>query len=61
MHTYLIIPEADGSYSVHVDRIGSLPGRYTGFKSKDEADQWVAEHRNRPDLPPFFDRGFSGI
>jgi hypothetical protein len=53
MSTYLIIPQADGSYSVHVDKIGSLPGRYTGFKTKEEADQWIAEQQDRPDLPPF--------
>jgi hypothetical protein len=53
MSTYQIIPQADGSYSVHVDKIGSLPGRYTGFKSRDEAYQWIAAQQERPDLPPF--------
>jgi hypothetical protein len=57
MSTYLIVPEADGSYSIHVDRIGSLPGRYTGFNSKDEAERWIAEQQKQPDLPPFLDRG----
>jgi len=57
MSTYLVVPQADGSYSVHVDKLGSLPGRYTGFKSKDEAEQWIAEQQKQPDLPPFLDRG----
>jgi hypothetical protein len=47
MHTYLIFPEADGSYSVHVDRLGSLPGRYTGFNSRDEAERWINAKRTR--------------
>jgi hypothetical protein len=41
--TLVNIPQADGSYSVHVDNIGSFPGRYTGFKSRDEAYQWIAK------------------
>jgi hypothetical protein len=57
MSIYQIVSEADGSYSVHVENTGSLPGRYTGFKSKDDADQWIADQQTRPDLPPFFDKG----
>jgi hypothetical protein len=60
MHTYLIFPEADGSYSVHVDRLGSFPGRYTGFNSKDEAERWIAEQQDRPHFPAFFGRSDSG-
>ena len=56
MSTYQIVSEADGSYSVHVENTGSLPGRYT-VKSKDDVDQWIADQRTRPDLPPFFDKG----
>jgi len=57
MSTYHVVSEADGSYSVHVETMGSLPGRYTGFKSKVDADQWIAEQEKQPDLPPFLDRG----
>jgi hypothetical protein len=57
MKTYQIVSETDGSYSVHVENTGSLPGRYTGFKDKADADQWIAEQRQRPDLPPFLDKG----
>jgi hypothetical protein len=57
MSTYQIVREADGSYTVHVDKIGTLPGRYTGFKSKADADDWIAGQQELPDLPPFSDRG----
>jgi hypothetical protein len=39
MSIYQIVRKPDGSYSVNVDEIGSLPRRYTGFKSKDEANK----------------------
>jgi hypothetical protein len=58
MRYYRIIPETDGSFTVYVNELGTLPGRYTGFKSEAEANSWVAEQQKHPDLPPF--RG-SGI
>ena len=61
MSTYLVVAETDGTYAVHVEQSGSLPGRYTGFKSRDDADRWIAEQQKQPDLPPPFDKGFPGI
>jgi hypothetical protein len=58
MRYYRTIPEADGTFTIYVNEIGTLPGRYSGFKSEAEANSWVAEQQKHPDLPPF--RG-SGI
>jgi len=58
MRYYRTIPEADGAFTIYVNEIGTLPGRYSGFKSEAEANSWVAEQQKHPDLPPF--RG-SGI
>ena len=52
MRYYRIIPETDGSFTVYVNELGTLPGRYTGFKSEAEAHSWVAEQQKHPDLPP---------
>jgi hypothetical protein len=57
MSTYKIILEADGTYTVHIDKIGRLPGRYTGFKSKADADEWIADQKELPDFSPFSDKG----
>jgi hypothetical protein len=56
MRYYRTIPEADGTFTIYINEIGTLPGRYSGFKSEAEANSWVAEQRKHPDLPPF--RGF---
>ena len=38
MRYYRIIPETDGSFTVYVNELSTLPGRYTGFKSEAEAN-----------------------
>jgi hypothetical protein len=53
MRDYRVIDEADGTFTVYVNEVGTLPGRYTGFKSEAEAHSWVAEQQKHPDLPPF--------
>ena len=53
MRYYRTIPEADGTFTIDVNEIGTLPGRYSGFKSEAEANSWVAEQQKHPDLPPF--------
>jgi hypothetical protein len=58
MRYYRIIDEANGTFTIYVNEVGTLPSRYTGFKSEAEATSWVAEQQKHPDLPPF--RG-SGI
>ena len=37
MRYYRIIQEADGTFSVYVTEAGTLPGRYSGFKSEADA------------------------
>jgi hypothetical protein len=61
MSAYVVTPEADGTYSVHVEEFGSLSGRYIGFKSKGEADQWISKQQKGPDLPPSIDKNYPGI
>jgi len=41
MRYYPTIPEADGTFTIYVNEIGTLPGRYSGFKSEAEANSWV--------------------
>lgn len=53
MRYYRIIPEANGTFTIYVNEVGTLPGTYTGFKSEAEANSWVAEQQKHPDLPPF--------
>ena len=53
MRYYRTIPEADGTFTIYVNEIGTLPARYSGFKSEAEANSWVAEQQKHPDLPPF--------
>jgi hypothetical protein len=53
MRYYRIIPEANGTFTIYVNEVGTLPGTYTGFKSEAEANSWIAEQQKHPDLPPF--------
>jgi hypothetical protein len=57
MRYYRTLREVDGSFTVYVNAIGTLPGRYSGFKSEEDAARWVAEQQKRPDLPPFSGSG----
>ena len=52
MKYYRVLQEANGTFTVYVNEIGTLPGRYSGFKSEAEAHSWVAEQQKHPDLPP---------
>jgi hypothetical protein len=53
MSHYRVIPEADGTFTVCVNELGTLPGRYTGFKSEADANSWIGQQQKHPDLPPF--------
>jgi len=57
MRYYRIIPEANGTFTIYVNEVGTLPGTYTGFKSEAEANSWIAEQQKHPDLPPFLRSG----
>jgi hypothetical protein len=45
MRYYRIIPEADGTFTIYLNEVGTLPGRYSGFKSEAEANWWLAEQQ----------------
>ena len=57
MRYYRTLPEADGTFTVYVNEIGTLPGRYSGFKSEEDASRWIAQQQKMPDLPPFPNQG----
>ena len=57
MRYYRIIREADGTFSVYVTEVGTLPG----FKNEAEANRWAAEQQKHPDLPPLTDKTYRGI
>ena len=61
MRYYRIIREADDTFSVYVTEAGTLPGRYSGFKSEADANRWAAEQQKHPDLPPLTDKTYPGI
>jgi hypothetical protein len=61
MRYYRIIREADGTFSVYVTEVGTLPGRYSGFKSEADANRWAAEQQKHPDLSPITDKTYPGI
>jgi hypothetical protein len=61
MRYYRIIREADGTFSVYITEVGTLPGRYSGFKSEADANRWAAEQQKHPDLPPLTDKTYPGI
>jgi len=61
MRYYRIIREADGTFSVYVTEVGTLPCRYSGFKSEADANRWAAEQQKHPDLPPLTDKTYPGI
>jgi len=52
MRYYRIIPEANGTFTIYVNEVGTLPGTYTGFKSEAEANSWVAEQQKIPTAVP---------
>ena len=57
MRYYRIIPEANGTFTIYVNEVGTLPDTYTGFKSEAEANSWVAEQQKHSDRPPFLRPG----
>jgi hypothetical protein len=61
MRYYRIIREADGTFSVYITEVGTLPGRYSGFKSEADANRWAAEQQKHPDLPPLTDKTYPDI
>jgi hypothetical protein len=47
----------DGTFTVYVNEIGNLSGRYSGFKSEEDATRWIAQQQKQPDQPPFSGSG----
>jgi hypothetical protein len=56
--SYRVIPFDNGLFGVEVSIPDSHPTRVSTFKTKADADAWIAEHRRRVETQTGLGRGF---